>query len=352
MSYVDNKHEKSYVVTYKELLFAFVAFCVILFVLYPKDMLKEQILSEKSNYDLSMLYLKNLIEHDQENEELMLILAEQSLRTGNKDLSLRLLELILRSENDEYRDRAVLLTYDLKKDDYFYFKGEDKKRVEKEKLRRMFVDIIRDKIYLESDSDKWYDEAVFHQDYKAMYLFIDVKLLKEPDNLELLKQAYYTSIELSHRADSLKYIDLLAQKDTEDGEKWLEAEYYMLISYALFKEANLLLEKHENDSVEWKNRYADFKLMRKNYIKANSLYMELFNSTKAYTQKKKYFYDAVNALLAGEYSKEASNLARKYEKRYLGDKEARKYLLKLYMATGRLDYAASLSSKILKKEIR
>ncbi|MDQ7066894.1 MAG: hypothetical protein Q9M40_02205 [Sulfurimonas sp.] len=109
MSYADDKIKKVYVITYKELIFTFLMFSVILIVLFPKDILKEQILAENSNYDLSMLYLKNLLKHSPEDESLMLILAEQSLRSGKRDLSLRLLELLLQSKNVEYRHKAHIL---------------------------------------------------------------------------------------------------------------------------------------------------------------------------------------------------------------------------------------------------
>ena len=130
MSYVDNKHEKVYVITYKELIFLFVSFIIILIILYPKDRIKEQILAENSNYDLSMLYLENILEHEQDNEELLLTLAQKSLKLGKKDLSLRLLELVLKSENDDYRNRATMLSYDLKKDDYFYYKSKRRQLVQ------------------------------------------------------------------------------------------------------------------------------------------------------------------------------------------------------------------------------
>ncbi len=352
MSYVDNAHEKSYVITYKELVFTFVVFCVILFVLYPKDLLKDQILSEKSNYDLSMLYLKNLIEQEPENEELMLILAEQSLRTGKKDLSLRLLELLLESENEDYKNRAILLTYELKKDDYFYYKDENKKAIEKEKLRKIFLTIMDNQLYNRENSSVWYAEALFFENYKYMYLFIDDVLAKDPDNFELIKQAYYISIALSHKDDSLKYIIQLAEKDTQEQDKWLTAEYYMLVKYKLFNEAEILLSEHSKDSIEWKNRYADFSLMRKSYEKSSSLYMELYNQTQSYREKRAYFYKAINALQAGNYLKKASHLAHKYEKHYISDVNARKYILKLYIATGYLNYATSLSNKILKQEMQ
>ena len=51
-------YEKKYVGTYKEIALMFISFSIVLFFLYPKDMLNKQILSEKSNYDLSILYLK------------------------------------------------------------------------------------------------------------------------------------------------------------------------------------------------------------------------------------------------------------------------------------------------------
>ena len=51
-------YEKKYVGTYKEIAIMFISFSVILFFLYPKNMISKQILSEKSNYDLSMLYLE------------------------------------------------------------------------------------------------------------------------------------------------------------------------------------------------------------------------------------------------------------------------------------------------------
>ncbi len=352
MSYVDNVHKKNYVVTYKELVFIFVVFCVILFVLYPKDLLKDQILSEKSNYDLSMLYLKNLIEHEPENEELMLILAEQSLRTGKKDLSLRLLELLLESENEDYKNRATLLTYELKKDDYFYYKDKDKKAVEKEKLRKMFLNIMDAKLYSLEESKKWYEEALFFENYKYMYIFIGDVLAQDPNNIALIKQAYYISTALSHKNDSLKYIAQLAEKDSAQRSKWLKARYSMQLKYRLYNEAEVLLKKHSKNNIEWKNRYAEFSLMRKSYKKSSALYMELYNQTQGYTDKRAYFYKALNALQAGNYLKEASHLARKYEKHYISDADARKYILKLYMATGYLDYASSLSSKILKKEMQ
>ena len=315
-------------------------------------MLTNQILSEQSNYDLSMLYLENLLKHDPNNESFMIVLAEQSLKSGKKDLSLRLLAPLLKSENVEHRNKAILLSYDLKKDDYFYFKDEEKKKVQKENLRELFHVIMSEKLHSEANIDKWYKESIFLEEYKSMYQFIEKKLILEPDNIALIKQAYYVSIELSHKEDSLKYISILSEKDKVDEEKWLIAEYHMLIQYKLYSRADKLLSERAGDTVAWKNRYAEFNIVRKSYVKASKIYMQLFNTSSDYKTKKDYFYKAINALQAGKHLNKTVNLAHKYENYYIKDSEMRKYLLKLYMATNRLDRASSLSSKILKREIR
>ena len=119
MSSVNNS--KEYVASYKELIITFLVFCIILFMLYPKDLIKEQILAENSNYDLSMLYLKNMLKNDPSNESLMLLLASQSLRSGKKDLAYKLLELLHNSKDKTVRYKAFRESYILAKEDYFYF---------------------------------------------------------------------------------------------------------------------------------------------------------------------------------------------------------------------------------------
>ena len=69
--------ERLFVATYKEIAIVFISFALILFFLYPKDILKENVLTEESNYDLSVLYLKNMLRHDPQNEVLMLALAKK-----------------------------------------------------------------------------------------------------------------------------------------------------------------------------------------------------------------------------------------------------------------------------------
>ena len=164
-----DEFEEVYVVTYKELIFISVVFAIILIVLYPKDLIKQEIASERSNYDLSMLYLKDLLKHSPKDESLKLILAEQSLRSGKKDISLNLLNELIYSKNKKRRYKALLLNYELRKTDFFTIKNILKKDKEKELLKELFSLIYKQKIYNIEKLDYWYNEAVFNQHFEAMY---------------------------------------------------------------------------------------------------------------------------------------------------------------------------------------
>lgn len=350
MHYVDSGHTKNYVVTYKELAFMFIVFCTILVVLYPKDLLKEQILSEKSNYDLSMLYLRTLLEHDPENESLMLILAEQSLRSGKKDLSLRLLDLLLSSKNQNYRNKATLLSYELKKDDYYYIKDERLLYEQKEALRKLFLNIVSHEMYTEENIDYWYNESIFLQEDAAMYVFVKKKLLKDESNIALLEVAYYLSSKFRKPEESWKFMELLSKYDEARKDKWLLDGYYMLINNQRYDKAQELLFERADKSPEWKMRLAEFLLMRQQYVKASNFYMEMFEATNEYGQKKKYFMQAMHALQAGNEMQRIAALAKAHEALFIKDVEVRKFLLKVYLATGNLDAAVVLSKKILQRE--
>ncbi|MDF1877480.1 hypothetical protein JHD47_06585 [Sulfurimonas sp. SAG-AH-194-L11] len=352
MSYADEEIKKTYVITYKELIFTFLMFSVILIVLFPKDILKEQILAENSNYDLSMLYLKNLLKHSPEDESLMLILAEQSLRSGKRDLSLRLLELLLKSKNMEYRYKANILSYDLQKDDYFYLQTELDRAKQMKKLRKLFATIYTEKMYDAKNIDKWFEEANFVGNTKARYFLLKQKLLKTPKNIALLEEGYYLAQQSHKRKDARKFLKLLQKYDPARSEKWALDEYNMNMAFKDYVKAEKVLLQKAKTSIAWQERLADFYLMSKSYRTASQEYMSLYHKTKTYRGKKRYFYKAVKALQAGNHLKEAAKLVHKYERVYLSDKSARRFMLKIYLATGNLEYAANLSKKILKREYK
>ena len=347
MSYV--KYEKKYVATYKELALTFIAFCVILFVLYPKDLLKDQILSESSNYDLSMLYLKNMLENDPENESLMIGLAEQSLRSGNRDLSLRLLELLHDSKDREIRKKAYVLSYRLAKENYFFLQDKEQKQEQMVKIRLLYRSIMLGLFYDENDPSTWYTESVFVSNEIWAYHFINKKLKKEPKNIQTLEEAYYLATKLDKKSDAIGFLRKLQKEDKTRKEKWIFAEYYMAMNYNEYSQAEELLKKHSRGSIKFKKELALFYSARGSYVKASSTYMSLYNKTNNYKQKRDYLLKALAALQAGSHFKKAVRLAYKYENRYINDKQVRTYMLKLYMASGDLNRAGKLAAKLLEK---
>ncbi len=349
---VENK--KPYVATYKEIVIGFVTFALILIVLYPKDLLKQQVLSEKANYDLSMLYLKNMLKNDPDNEELMFNLAKQSLRGNKRDLAYRLLMLLKSSKNKEMQKKAYTLSYKIAKEDYYYLL-KDKKYAEAKKLlkemRELNRFIILHHFYSQTDLEQLYNESLFLQDKKSAYYLVQKLLLQNPKT-EYLQTAYYLANELHHYDAALNYLDMLIQKDSQHKRKWQEAKYYILYHYKSPQLAQAFLEQEAQHSSYWSEKLSKFYLGNKRYKEAADNYMKLFSKSSSYKQRLHYWMQALKSLQAGNLLKEASRLAAKYQKKFIGNKKARIYLLKLYLAANDLKRANQLAKDILKLKQR
>jgi len=356
MSLVDKKdfenfvhYEKKYVATYKELILTFLAFCVILFVLYPKDLLKDQILSEASNYDLSMLYLKNMLDNDPENESLMIGLAEQSLRSGKRDLSFRLLQLLHNSKDANIKQKAYLLSYKLAKEDYFFLEEKKEKKEKKKQIKYLYLDIVNAGYYEDNDYDRWYTEGVFVKNNPWTYYFLQKKVDAKPHDIQLLEEIYYMSIKLNKKNDSMKYLHSLQNEDKKRKIKWIFAEYHLVMNDKKYMQAEMVLQRYSDNSILFKEELANFYSGRGAYVKSSSTYMNLYNYTKGYQDKKIYLLKALDALRAGNYSNKAVSLASQYESNYINDREVRTFILKVYIGANRLDKAGNLAKKLLKK---
>ena len=349
MSHVGSKNkEKVYVVTYQELIFLFFIFISLLLFLYPKDLLKRQIAAETSNYTLSMLYLRNLLIHHPNDESLMLLLSEQSLKSGDRNTALELLKFLEKSKNSKLRDNALVLSYQLYKLNYNDSMDYNYRHDLLPKLKKMFTTIFEKRLDPPEDFEQWYLEAIFHSNYNAVYYYLKKKIKKEPKNIQFIEEAYYLASRLSKKKDKIKYVKQLIEYDTTRYEKWIEAYYYVLMNQRKFKTVELLLRGQALRSKVWQLRLAEFYLMRKSFQKSFQEYEKLFNSSKSYKMKKKYFFKAAGALQAGGLTKKSALFVSKHENYFIRDREVRKFLLKLYIATGNLDYGIRFSNKILK----
>lgn len=341
---------KPYVATYKEIIIGFIAFSIILFLLYPKEMLQDQVISENANYDLSVLYLQNMLKHDPKNEKLMLALATHSIKANKKDLAYKILQLLKNSKNQYTRRKAYILSYEIAKQNYFYFKKrhEYKKLQQTHKeLLQIFDTIIKEHFFTRQDIIKLYEEAIFLHDYKNQYILLHSILKTHPKNKQYLQDAYYTAYKLKRYDDALKYLNILSKSDTEEKRKWDDETYYLITKIYSFSQAERYLQTKAKQSTYWKKRLIDFYSYHQKYKKASKIYMQLFKQSSDFLQKRKLWMHAINTLRAGNYTKEALNLASRYENYFFKDKKSRVYLLKLYIALGDLQHAKALSKKIL-----
>ena len=344
-------YKKKYVATYKEIAIMFISFSIVLLFLYPKDMLKKQILSEKSNYDLSMLYLKNMLKNDDSNEELMLILARQSLESGNKDLSFKLLELLKSSKNEDTRAVSYFLSYQLAKEDYYYLKEKKMTQAMEKKysnLQELYKTIIKEKLYKGKDIENLYKEASFLHDTYASKILVQKLLLKKPHDLSLLSDAFYIARKNGDNIEAVEYIDKLVAVGVDKPYKWNEVKFNILLEDYNFIDAENKLLRDAKISEYWHYKLATFYLYYKRYKKASDVYMIMYKSKDDYQEKKELFIMAIKALQAGGRVKDAAILAHKYENYFFKEGKMRILLLKIYITANDLKKARNLSKRMLK----
>ncbi len=349
MSYANNK--KIYVATYKEIIIGFLVFCIILIILYPKDTLTKQILAEQSNYDLSVLYLKNMLKNDPSNETLMLNLAQQAFRAEKKDLSFRLLELLRNSKERQTRQKAYKLSYKIAKEDYFYLKEKNRTKELKAKyrqLQKLFHIIISQNFYKQSELKELYKESYFLNDEQDSYLLVKKLLQQNPNDIKLLSDAFYLAYTLKDYKQSMFYLDRLALLDKQNNKKWLDERYYLLTKHYSYKETEAFIITHAQNSSYWRKKLISFYLQHKKYKKVAQLYMNQFKHTPEYTKRRDLWLKAIKTLQAGGHHKDAVRLGYRYENYFIKDKKARITLLKLYISANELQRAKRLSTKLLK----
>ena len=349
MSYANRK--KIYVATYKEIIIGFIVFVLILIILYPKDMLQKQVLSEQSNYDLSVLYLKNMLKNDPSNEALMLSLAKQSYLAKKKDLSFKLLALLRNSKNEQTRAKAYKLSYEIAKEDYFYLKKMHKTEALSKKyaqLHKIFSAIITEHFYTKDEVEKLYKESYFLNDKKSAYLLVQELLQQRPHDIKLLKDAYFLSYALQEYKASMHYLDLLYAEDSTNRTKWLDEKYFLLTKHFQSREAEAYIIARAQTSAYWRKRLINFYLQHKRYKKAAQVYMNEFHSATSHKEQRKLWLQALHTLQAGGELKTAVRLGERYENYFLHDKKARMALLKLYLSANDVKKANRLSQKILR----
>lgn len=349
MLHVDDK--KMYVATYKEIILGFIVFSIILVILYPKHNLSQQVLSEQSNYDLSILYLQNMLENDRSNESLTLKLAEQTYKAGKIDLSFRLLNLLKNTKNRDIKSKSYRLSYKIAKVDYYYFKKHNKikeKNSKFQELQDLYKTILDRHYYTKNDVQMLFQESFFLNDKKHGFVLLQELLKENTNDIKLVEDAYYILSDMKKYDESMKYLDRLSTLDTSHKNKWLEQKYFIVANTYEYNQAESYIIIHAQHSKFWENKLFRFYLDHKKYKKASKLYMNKFHKASSFSKKRELWINAINTLRAGNHNRDALRLAHKYENYFLRDKQARIALLKIYTALNDLNRAHRLSKKMLK----
>jgi len=338
---------REYIVSFKEIFFLSVVFVSILFILYPKSNLEKEVLSEDTNYNLSIIYLKNMLRSDPTSEPLMLSLAQKSLKAGKRNLALGIVGLLYKSTDAKTRKEAYLLGYQLEKANYYFAKGKQGKEEALQSMKSNLVVIAQQHYFDPKKSYYWYQEALFLKETRKAYRFIQLTLKENPQYIAYLKEAYYLSEQVGKSAESIQYLHALQHYDGAHLSKWQEEEYQYLVKIKHTAQTENFLLKLSQGSVYWSNKLAEFYNAQNDQIKSAMVYKRLFQIASKYSEKKHYYLLAIKILRAGNYTKMASDFAYKYQNRFLKERYMRILLLKLYNAAGDISKAASLSEKIL-----
>ncbi len=336
------------VITYPEIIGLFITFIAILYLLYPKEMLEKQVLSESSNYDLTTAYLENMLRLDPSNKTLMLVLAKTAQKSGKNDLALRLLELLIKDKDAVMTSEVLQLKYRLLKSDYQHLTDKKQQKI-KIQLAKLLQKIgILNMINI-SDREYWYQELIWSENYVKAFDLIQNVLKKNPHDIFWMKQCYTIALKLDRKDESEACLDRLLHDDNEQHEYWLAQAYSFARQNHNDKKAKVLLEELKKYSQKWTEEEAKLALQTGVYQQASDIYLQLSENAKEQSKQKEWLLLALSSLQQGNLMEEAVTLAKRFEIHYINDSEMMEIWLKLYLSAGDLKSASQLSKILLEK---
>ncbi|WP_353662219.1 tetratricopeptide repeat protein [Hydrogenimonas sp. SS33] len=292
------------VISDTEIFLLITLFGVILYILYPKTFIQKQLLSEKSNYDLTLTYLENLLPLEKKNEALMLKLVESALETGRISLARRVCAKLIASHDPQTQRRAFPLWYRIEKQNYFSTKDAAARKRIREELAGI-LELMEEKgMTGTKEASKWYDEAVWlGKDAMALRIALGI-LRKDPDNLRWLERSYY----LAARCNDLKTAETLLKK---------------------------LIRRDRNRAERWRDALASLYVKENRIEEAATLYLQAYRRHLCADE----FFKALDLLTWHHENEKAVQIARKYEKSLRAEKAAEWKLLRFYLSANALDDA-------------
>lgn len=339
--------KRLYVVEYKEVIAIFIFFVLVLFLLNPKDMLKDQILNEKSNYDLSAVYLESMLRLEPENEKLMLAMAQASLKSNRVDWAEKLLKLLRHSTNLALHKESFLLRYHLMRDKLARYQDGNEYENYLRKCRKLMHDIVTNSYYSMDTLEQWYHEALsIGADANALTLLKQM-IVREQATVKEYESCLYLSQKVGDSLQEISCLESLLTYDTKRNKKWKEASYSIYTRHEMYDKAEKVLSQMAESSLFWKERLAQHHLQLGHYKSASDIYVLLLQHSDDYEEKKRYFLAAVETLQAGGHLNTMALSAKQYEQLFIHDIGIQKRLIQFYLAADRLDLAENVAKELL-----
>ncbi len=342
-----NANKDIEVVSYIEAVLVFLVFSFVLYVLYPKNMLEKQILAESSNYDLTAIYLENMLRLEPENKALTLALLKASIKSGKYDLALKMADLLQKDADAQLSRELMGFRFEALKVKYFSTNEQRYQAEVKMQISDLLAKVINDQYYDDNHLEYWYKGSrEFSLNTPA--LFFLYRLLEREEKSVWLEECFYISADIKDQKMQTECLARLRKIDIDRYDEWTQQAYYLAVQEGEIERALALLKEMASRSVRWREELAKFYVELKRYKEGSAEYMLLHKGAKTAGEKKHYLMKALQALQYGALMEEATLLARQYESLYYKDEAMSRMFIKLYLAAEKLDDAKRVSIKRLK----
>ena len=228
----------------KDIIFLFAIFAFVLYMLFPKETLKEKVLKETKSNDLALVYIENMINFDYKNYQLLLHYADIHFKEDHFDSVRDIVKILLKSDNPEIQKSASVLGEKVFKREYFLLeKQEDRK-----KLLKKYESVIQEMIFISKDKNFQNDLLIYlKENYSKDEYAKLLKKLSKLDNIWKEKLAQYY-VEHNNLQDALTlYKEMLyAQTPYKDKKIIFSKVVEILMFGSFFEEGVKIVQKYEN----------------------------------------------------------------------------------------------------------
>jgi len=344
----DNYAQRNEIASNREILLIFLIFLFVLAILYPEKMLRKQVLAEKSNYELTGVYLENMLRLEPDNTNLMLAAADVSLERGNLDLAEKLLDVLQKSDTSSIEKQLKKIQFKLIKTQIAQSSDPDYIAQKRKDLVKTIDKIAEEGLFDKKDALLWYRDALALSQKKAARIFLES--ISGSSDRNALEECALTRAGEKAESRNIACIEKLSRGKGPAAKKWMIAAWTLYADEGKYEKAAEILQRLVKIDPGYRDILAQMQSAAGRFSESADLYMLLYRSSSSYEHRKAYLIKAISALEDGKRYKEAVALAQHYEDDYLKDEAMTQRLIKRYLSMDNVKAARRLSLKLLERD--